>query len=325
MAGPVGLMTTYNAIGNREDLSNMIYRISPTETPFVSSAARETATNTKHEWQTDAIAAAVASNRSVEGNTASNTTVTPTARIFNYCEIGAYYFQISNTQQAVNPAGRSDEMAFQLVKYGMQLKRDIESACSQNNGGVAGASGTARASASLESWMSTNWTTQSASPTSTASEGFSSTNLCTAPVDATTAATLTEANVKAIIRACWTAGGQPKMILCGPFNKVKLSGFSGILVNNIFQQAGGQAKIVAGASAYVSDFGELQIVPSRFSRDKTVSVLDMDYWAIAYLRPFQSFPLGVTGDNVQRAVISEYCVVARNQAASGKVTDLTTS
>jgi hypothetical protein len=324
MSNPVGTFATYQAIGNREDLTDKIYRISPTEVPFLSAAARETATNTKHEWQIDRIPSAVTSNQAVEGNNPSNTTINPTTRVFNYCEIAQYAFQISGTQQVVNSAGRK-EMAFQIVKYGLQMKRDMESALSGANGFASGATGTARVSASLESWMSTNWTTQNASPTSAASTGYITGTGTTAPVDATTPATVTEANVKAIIRAAWTNGGQPDTILVGPYNKVKVSGFSGILTNNIFQQAGGQAKIVAAADAYVSDFGTLKVVPSRFNRDRTLCVLDMNYWAVAYLRPFQSTQLAVTGDSTQRMILAEYALVSRNEAASGKVADLSTS
>ena len=314
---------TFLAVGNREDLTDMIYRISPTETPFINSCARETATNIKHEWQIDKISAASAANQQVEGNNPTNTSVVPTSRIFNYTEIPQYAFQVSGSQQAVNPAGRSNELAFQLVKYGLQMKRDMEAAASQNNGSAgAGATATARVSASLESWMNTNWTTQGASIGAAASVGFVTGTGTTAPVDNSATATITEANVKAIIRAAWNAGGSPDTILCGPYNKVKISGFSGILTNNIFQQAGGQAKIVAAADAYVSDFGTLKVIPSRFNRDRTVCVLDMNYWALAYLRPFQSTQLAVTGDSIQRMILAEYTLVSRNEAASGKVTDL---
>lgn len=323
MANPVGTFATYQQIGVREDLTDMIYRISPTETPFFNSAAREKATNTKHEWQTDAIASAVTSNQAVEGNNPTNTTVKPTTRVLNYCEIAQYAFQISGTAAAVNTAGRANEMAFQLVKYGLQMKRDMEAAVSQNNGYNSGATGTARVSASLESWMSSNVTCQGGS--AGANTGYVTGTGCTAPVDAVGVATITEANVKAIIRAAWNAGGNPDTILTGPYNKVKVSGFSGILTNNIFQQAGGQAKIVAAADAYVSDFGTLKVIPSRFNRDRTLCVLDMNYWAIAYLRPFQSLQLAVTGDSTQRMILAEYTLVSRNEAASGKVTDLSTS
>jgi len=323
MANPVGTFATYQQIGIREDLTDMIYRISPTETPCMNMFARETARQTKHEWQIDRIPSAVASNQAVEGNNPTNTTVNPTTRVFNYCEIPQYSFQVSGTAQAVNTAGRANELAFQLVKYGLQMKRDIESAISQNNGYAVGATGTARVSASLESWLSSNNTSMASN---NGTVGFVTGTGTTAPIDCTTTATVSEANVKAIIRAAWNAGGNPDTILVGPYNKVKVSGFSGILTNNIFQQATGkQARIVAAADAYVSDFGELAVVPSRFNRDRTVSVLDLNYWALAYLRPFQSVQLAVTGDSIQRMILAEYCLVSRNEAASGKVVDCATS
>jgi len=325
MANPVGTFATYQAIGRREDLSNIIYNISPTDTPFQSMIGRTKATSTKHEHQTDAFTAAVASGQVVEGNTPTNTTVTPTVRVFNYCEIQQDAFQISGTQNEVNNAGRADEIAYQLMKTSTKLKRNMEAALSQNNGAAVGATGTARVSASLESWIRTNWTTQNASPTSAASEGFSASNLCTAPVDATTPVTVTEANVKAMIRAAWTQGGKPDVILVGPYNKVKVSGFSGILTNNIFQQAGGQAKIVAAADAYVSDFGTFKVVPSRFNRDRTLCIIDTDYWAVAYLRNWQQSALAKVGDSEQRMVLAEYTLESRNEAASAKVADLSTS
>ena len=323
MANPVGTFQTYQAIGNREDLDNMIAMISPTQTPFYSMAKKGKVTNKYFEWQTDALATA-ANNAQVEGDTPSNTTVTPTTRVFNVAQISSKTFNISGTQRASNPAGRGDELAYQLVKYGKEVKRDVEVGLTQNNSYRAGASGTARLSASLESWMSTNWTSQNASPTSAASPGFSSSGTL-APTDATTPATLTQANVNAIIRQCWNAGGEPDVILCGPFNKVKVSGFTGVLTNTIQQKAGGQATIIAAADAYQSDFGLFKVVPSRFCRDRTLTVLDMEYWEIAVLRPFTQEALAKVGDSDQRMVLTEVGLKSLNEGASGKVADLTTS
>lgn len=323
MANPVGTYQTYQAIGNREDLDNLIYNISPTETPFISMAKRGKATNKLVEWQEDALATAAANNQ-VEGDSPSNTTVTPTTRLFNVTGIVSKTFNISGTQQAVNPAGRADELAYQLVKYGKECKRDAEVNMTTNSSYRAGTSGTARVSAGMEAWMSTNWTTQNASPTSAASPGFSSTGTLAA-TDATTPATVTEANVKAIIRQCWTQGGNPDVIMVGPYNKVKVSGFSGILTNSIQQKAGGQATIIAAADSYVSDFGTFKVVPNRFSRDRTLSVLDFEYWEVAYLRPWRQVPLAKVGDSDQRMVIAEMGLKSLNEASSGKVADLSTS
>lgn len=322
MATGVGTFQTYQAVGNREDLADFVAMISPTETPFQSMVKRGKATNKLTEWQTDSLRAAAA-NAQIEGDTPSNTTVVPTVRLFNACQISSYTFDISGTQQAVNPAGRADELAYQLTKYSKELKRDMEKELTGANSYRAGASGTARVTASMESWMSTNWTTMS-SPTSAASPGFTATGTM-APTDATLLVTVSQANVNAVIRGAWTQGGHPDVIMCGPYNKVKISGFSGILTNTIQQKAGGQATIIAAADAYQSDFGLFKVVPNRFSRDRTIAILDTEFWEVAYLRPFQSFPLAKTKDSEQRMILAEYALVSRNEAASGKVTDNATS
>lgn len=323
MANPVGTFQTFQAIGNREDLEDMIYNIAPTDTPFMSSAARTKALMTKHEWQTDTFKTASTSNQAVEGDTPANTTVTPSSRLFNYTEIATYAFNISGTQQAVRTAGRAEELAYQLVKFGKVLKRDMESALTGKNCAAAGASGTARVGASLESWMSTNWTTAS-SATSAASPGFSTVG-AVSPTDASIQVTVTAALVQAIIRQAWNAGGSPNRIMCGPYNKVKISNFAGIGTQTITQPAKGQATIIAAADSYQSDFGLFEVIPNRFSRDRTISVLDMEYWAVAYLRPIQQFQLAKVGDSDQRQILAEYTLVSRNEAASGKVADLATS
>jgi hypothetical protein len=325
MANPVGTFQTYQAVGNREDLSNMIHNISPTDTPFQSMAKKAKATNKLHEWQKDSLRAAAA-NAQVEGDTPSNTTVVPTTRLFNVTQISSYAFNISGTQQAVNPAGRADELAYQLVKYGKELKRDIEKNLTGNTAYAAGTSGTARVTGSLEAWISSNWTTQGVSVGASASPGFSTTGVVAA-TDNTVTATVSEANVKAIIGQCWEDGGKPDVIMVGKYNKQKLSAFSGLvgMTNNIFQKAGGQATLIAAVDAYQSDFGALKIIPNRFSRDRTVSILDMEYWAVAYLRPFQSFPLAKVGDSDPRMILAEYALESREEAASGKVTDCATA
>lgn len=276
-----------------------------------------------HEWQTDTLSTASTSNAAIEGDNPTNTSATPTVRLGNYAQISTYAFQVSGTQQAVRHAGRKDELAYQLVKFGKTLKRDMEAVLTGNHGSNAGGAGSARQTAGVEAWISSNWTSlgSGGSPTSS---GFQS-GLVQAPADNSAQGSVSEAGVKAMIRAAWTAGGKPDLIMTGPFNKTKVSGFSGILTNNIFQKAGGQAMIVAGADEYVSDFGNHRIVPNRFQRDRTVLGLDMEYWAVAYLRPFTQFPLAKTGDSEQRQILAEYCSVSRNQAASFKVADLLTS
>ena len=324
MTVPAATFQEFQTIGNREDLESFIYSISPTDTPFMSACDKTKADYTKHEWQTYALAAASATNAQIEGDDFANTTVTPTVRLNNYAQLSWYSFGVSGTQQALNHAGVKDEMAYQLLNYGKRLKRDMESQLTQNKASSVGGTGSARTSGSLESWLSTNFTTMS-SATSAASPGFSSTGVV-APTDATIQVTVTEANVKSIIRQCYTAGGKPTIIMSGPFQRTKLAGFAGVSSTQFQTQTGGKlSTIVAGADAYASDFGTLRLVINLFSRERTVHVLDMDYWAIAYLRKFERTKLAKTGDADRMALLSEYTLVSRNEAASGKVVDCTSS
>lgn len=324
MAVPAATFQEFQAIGNREDLEGFIYNIVPVDTPFLTNCSKSTAKNDLHEWQIQTLPAAVATNAQIEGDDFANTTVTATTRLSNSLQLAWYAFGVSGTQQAMDHAGVKDEMAYQLVNYGKRLKRDVESQLTQNKASATGGSGTARVSGSLESWLSTNWTTQS-SATSAASPGFSTTGVI-APTDASVQVTVTEANVKSIIRQCYVSGGSPNTIMVGPFQKSKVSGFAGLNSAQAQTITGGKPiTIVAGADAYASDYGTLKIMINRFSRERTLLVLDFDYWGVAYLRKFQTENLAKTGDADRKAILTEYVLVSKNEAASGKVADLTSS
>jgi len=261
MAVPAGTFQTYSAIGTREDLENAIYDISPTQTPFLTMCKRVSASNTLHEWQRDSLASANTANAQIEGDDAANGTSTPTTRLKNYCQISSKYALVSGTQNAVNNAGRKREMAYQLMKRSEELKRDMESVLTQNHGSSAGGTGTARQLAGAESWMSVNWTSLGTG-TAQSSVGFvTSTGLVTAPVDSTVQGTFVVAGLKAMIRACWTQGGSPTVIMCGPFNKTQVSGFTGIAT--LYREATATAngtRIIGAADIYVSDFGEHRVI-----------------------------------------------------------------
>jgi hypothetical protein len=322
MAAPTNTVTAYSAIGNREDLADIIYNISPMDTPFLSQAAKTRASAVYHEWQTDALEAAGA-NRKIEGDDATANTFVATTRVGNYCQISAKTISVSGTQRAVNAAGRADEFSYQLAKRGREIKRDMEYALTQNQGSSAGGTGTARSLASLESWLATNKTSVGTGTAQT-TPGFSS-GTVVAPTDSTIQGTFTRASLNDVIQKCWTQGGDPKIIMVGPFNKTIASGFANIatLYKNV--TPGQQGEILAGADLYVSDFGQHQIVPNRFQRDRTVLVLDMEYLGVATLRDMETMPLAKTGDSDRSQLLTEFTLVVKNEKASGKVTDCTTS
>ena len=323
MAIVTNAFSTYTSIGIREDLSDVIYDISPVETPFQSNIARVGATQKFHEWQTDSLAGATV-NRQVEGDTITGAAVSATTRLGNYCQISWKPVAITGTTQTSDAAGRASEMSYQIAKAGRELKRDMEQALTNNQASSAGGIGAARSLASLESWLSTNNTVETTNTTGT-TPGFSGSTVVS-PTDGTAAA-LTEKLMKGVIADTWTAGGDPNVIMVGPTNKQTVSGFGGI--GTLYQDItrGGtdsQATIIGAADLYISDFGRHTVVPNRFSRDETCFVLDMSMWAVAFLRPMHTIDLAKTGDAETKSLIAEYTLVSRNEAASGKVADCTT-
>jgi hypothetical protein len=322
MAVPTNTVTTLSAIGNREDLADIIYDISPMDTPFLSRASKSRATAVYHEWQTDALDAA-GTNRKVEGDDATAATFVATTRVGNYLQIASKTISVSGTQRAVNSAGRADEYSYQLAKRGREIKRDMEFALTRNQGSSAGGATTARSLASLESWLATNKTTVGTGTAQT-TPGFSSGTVA-APTDSTVQGTFTKASLDDVIQKCWTNGGDPKVIMTGPFNKTVASGFANIAT--LYKEVPGvqQGTILGGADLYVSNFGEHMIMANRFQRDRTVLVLDMEYLGVATLRDMETISLGKTGDADRTQLLVEYTLVVKNEAASGKITDCTTS
>jgi hypothetical protein len=308
---------TFTAIGDREDLSDVIYNISPTETPFLSNAQKMKASATYTEWQTDSLASA-ASNAAVQGDDATNATINPTTRLGNYTQILQKTFGVSGTQEAVDKAGRKSDLAYQIAKQGKELKRDQEYALVRNQASTSGAAASAATLASVESWIFTNRTDvgSGGSPTT---PGFISGRVA-APTDNSNNVTMTKTNLDTVIQACWTAGGDPKIVMVSGTIKTRVAGFSGIATLYKEVKGNSQATIVGGADLYVSNFGEHAIVPNRFMRSNVALVLDMEYWGVAYLRPFQQKELAITGDAVRRQLLVECTLISKNEAASGKIT-----
>jgi len=318
MALPTNTFTTYSAAGNREDLSDMIYRIDPTDTPFMTGIEKTKATAVLHEWQTQALAAVNTSNAQLEGDDASADATTPTVRLGNVCQISRKVPQVSGTQQAVEHAGRDNEMAYQEMLKGLELKRDMEGIlCGTNQAKNAGNASTARVTASVLSWVKSNTSKGASGVDPSAADGTGSRTDGTQRV-------FTETLLKTVLQSIWNNGGKPDTIMTGGFNKQVFSTFTGRA--SPFEETKGK-KITASVDAYESDFGTLKVVANRFSRPRDVLVLQMDMWAIAYLngRKMVSIPLAITGDSQRKEVLSEYALEARNEKASGGVFDLTTS
>jgi len=319
MALPVNTYTTSDAIGNREDLSDVIYDISPMETPFVSGIPRVSASAVSHEWQTDALAAAATNNAQLEGDDATADAATPTVRLNNQTQIFRKVISVSRTQRSIKTAGRADEYEYQLAKRGRELKRDIErTVLSTHSKTVTASTATARNLAAVETWLSSNKYHFAATSTT---PGAGTAMVIGNAVTITTSTQLADP-LDTVIASCWTNGGDPMVIMGGAQAKKKLSQLSGIatLYRDVAPRSQGQ--IINGADVYVSNFGEHTIVPNRFMNPGTILVLDMEYWALAEVDGIMEVPLAKTGDSDRSMIITELTLESRNQAASGKISDM---
>ena len=309
---------TFTAIGQREDLSDVIYNISPTETPFMSSVGKTKATAVLHEWQIDSLAAA-ATNAAVEGAAASDITVTPTTRVTNRTQISEKTIKISGTMEAINKAGRKSEKAYQLAKVSSELKRDMEKALLNNTVKSAGNSSTARVLGGLQTWLSTGYVG--------GTSGVAGSLGSTARVSGTDAA-FTEAMVKTAVKAAYTAGGSPTILMTTPTQKVNISAFTGVAAQRYMAPANKPTTIIGAADVYLSDFGTLSVVPNRFitadvgDSGEVAFILDPEMAAVAYLRPFQTNELAKSGDADVTQLLVEYTLEVKNEAAHAIIADL---
>jgi hypothetical protein len=303
----------------REDLSDVIYSISPTDVPFMSSIGKTKATAVLHEWQTDSLAAASLSNFTVEGATASDATMSPTTRVGNRLQIAQKTIKISGTLQSVDKAGRKSEKAYQLAKASAEIKRDMETSLLSNQTATDGSSSAARKLGGLQAWLATNGDFGTSG-----SAGASGT---TARTDGTNR-TFTETILQTVVKEVYASGGNPKVLMVNPAHKQLVSAFTGIAAQRFMAPSNTPTTIISAADVYLSDFGAISIVPNRFmtstnSCGETAFIVDPDMAAVAYLRPFQTNELAITGDNESTQLLAEYTLEVRNEAAHGILADLT--
>ena len=307
--------STYDSIGNREDLSDMIFDVSPSETPFLSAIKKKKATAVNHEWQTDALEAASATNAHIEGdNTATPATVTATTRLGNYSQILKKHAIIPGTQEAVNSAGRKSEMAYQLARRMKAIKLDMESSmiggAAVGNAKVAGNDTTAREMGSIYTYLTSNLSLG----TSGAASAGTGADLLTAGTDRD----LTEALLTTVLQSCYTNGGDPKLLVVSPVNKGVVSTFVGGGTRYVDTD---NKKLVNSIDVYVGDFHTLKVVPSRQIIGDNVLAIDPEYLAIAELRSAGSYDLAKTGDSIRKEVVWEATLEVCNEAAHGLIGD----
>jgi hypothetical protein len=311
MAKVTNAFDTYSATSDREQLSDVIYNISPQATPFMSAIGKNSIKNVVFDWQTETLPTASGSGQ-LEGFELSRAAATATTRVSNVAMISSRDATVTGSQQASDPAGKKTEMAHQLAIMAKALKRDMETALCQKGAKTTGNATTARLTGGFESWITSNVSRG----TNGAGNGGGA-----APTDGTQRA-LTEALLKTVLQSCFTNGGEPSMAICGPVNKQVISGFTG---RSSARQMVDANTVEASVSIYASDFGELKIVPSNFSRERSLLLVDPDYAKVSYLRDFKTVDISTIGDAQTKMILCEFGLEMSNESAHGIVADLSTS
>ena len=311
MAKVTNAFDTYSATSDREDLSNIIYNISPMQTPFMSSIGKRSIKNVVFDWQTEVLANPVQTGE-LEGFELARSAATATTRVSNVAMISKRDATVTGSQDASDPAGKRSEMAHQLAIMSKALKRDMEEALCQKGAKTTGNASTARVTGGFESWITSN---------DSRGSGGASTGGGAAPTDGTQR-DLTEALLKDVLELCFQNGGEPSLAICGPHNKQVISGFTG---RSQARQMIDANTVEASVSIYSSDFGELKIVPSNRSRERSLLLVDPEYAKVSYLRDFKTVDIATIGDAVTKMIVVEYGLEVSNEAAHGVVADLNVS
>ena len=318
MAQPSNTFDSYDAVGIREDLSNVIYDISPDETPFYSKTKKGKASNTYTEWQTDALRASAA-NAHIEGDDTTPEARTATTRKGNYTQIFKNAVVVPDTDEGLDKAGRAREMAYQVLKVAKEQKLDIEKALFDNNARVAGDGSTARELAGAPAWLITNINFQSgnsgANPTGDGTD---------ARTDDGTPTAFSQTKFDDVMQQIWDSGGKPDTVYLSSFQMNVALGFTGNNNQRSTVQASGE-KVIKSLAVYVTPWGTVEFMPSRENRSRDVFVMQDNMWEVAILRGTKNVELAKTGDSTKRQVVTELTLKCLNEKAHGLIADNTTS
>lgn len=318
MAQPTNTFDSYDAAGIREDLEDVIYQISPDETPFYSACKKVKASNTLHEWQTDTLRSS-ADNKHIEGDDTAAEARVATTRLGNYSQIFKNAVSIPDSDEGLKKAGRSAELAYQTLKIAAEQKLDIEKALFSNNARVAGNATTARELAGAPAWMLTNVNFVSAS--SGANPNGTGSN---ARTDSGAPTAFTQAKFDDVMQSVWSSGGKPDVCYLSAFQMDIALGFTGNNNQRSSVQAGDK-KVIKSLDIYVTPWGTIEFAPTRENRGRDIFIMQSDMWAVGVLRPTKNTALAKTGDSTRRQVLTELTLVCKNEKASGMIADNTVS
>ena len=318
MAQPSNTFDSYDAVGIREDLKDVIYNITPEETPFYSKSSKTSAKNTLVEWMTDSLRASAA-NAHIEGDATAGEARGATTRLGNYTQIFKNAVVVPDTDEGLDKAGRAKEVAYQTLKIAKEQKLDIEKALFDNNARVAGNSTTARELAGANAWLTTNTdfgANEGADPTGDGTNARTD--------ETTTLLAFSQARFDGVMQSIWEEGGKPDTVYLSAFQMNKALGFTGNNNQRSAVQAGDE-RVIKSLAVYVTPWGSVEFMPSRENRSRDVFIMQDNMWEVAVLRPTKNVALAKTGDNTTRQVVTELTLCAKNEAANGGIFDNTTS
>ena len=298
--------------GIKEDLSDVIYNITPDDTPFYSACKKTKAKNTLVEWQTDTLRSSGV-NAHVEGDETAFAAATPTVRLNNRTQIVKDAVIIADTDEGLSKAGRAKEMAYQTLKIAREQKLDIEKALFANQAADAGNdSTTPRLLAGLGAWVKTNTDLDTTSGVDNA--------VGVARTDSSATRAFDEDDFNSVMQSIWTSGGNPDRVYLSPTNMNAALSFTGG-GNSRRNIDAAKETVYNSVDVYVTPWGTVEFTPSREVRGKDVYILQSDMWEVAVLRGTKNTELAKTGDATKRQVVTELTLCSKNEAASGLVAD----
>lgn len=296
--------TSYELVGAKEDISDVITNISPRKTPFQTAIGNEKITQKKFQWQEDSLRAA-ASNAQTEGFDASYITVTPTVMRENVSQIFAEAVQVSGTTDVTSTYGRARESAYQLAKSAAQVKRDLE-----------------RAMVGVDTQETAG---DNSGPTARLFASYS--RLLTVANNVVypgTGNTVGEQDLLTALQNCWTNGAEPTTVSVTAANSVSVAAFAKA-AGRYRTITDGSKDVVNAVDLYVSPFGQVRIVLNRFQKPTWTLVFDPAMWAKATLRPWFRETLAKTGDSLKQMIVGEFSLKHKNFLASSLIVDNATS
>lgn len=319
MAVPSNTFQRSSKVAIRESLHDTISNIAPTATPFISNIGSDKANQTYEEWLTDTLAAADPDNAVINGDDAANDALADAVRLGNYTQLMDKVVGISSTTQAAKSAGNQTKMAYQMLKKSKEIKRDMEKRACGNYAAVPLADGTAGKTAGMVAFIRTNGSRGAGGAAATLSG--TTAGYVNAAATNGTLRTVTEAMLKDAVHDAWSEGGEPSMAIMSGTIKQTFSAFTGIADQR--RETGNKAATIIGAAdVYVSDFGNISFVPSRFTTGRDVSVIDPSLWSVLWLQKWNTDDLAKTGHADRKMLAGEWTLKCHNELGNANIADV---